>query len=139
MIYICIYISYIYISYIYISYIYLHIYVYVYIIYIHINIYVTYTYICVHVCVRVCVCVCACVCMLWKYSRAGLCLGKHLYRPGRSGFYMRLTVWVLMDRLYVHMRWLARVADSALHCIWSPPELLPYHCPILYIATCVCS
>ncbi len=40
-----------------------------------------------------------------------------------------------MDRLYVRIRWWARAGDSAVHYIWSPPELPPYQRPNLYDAT----
>jgi hypothetical protein len=50
----------------------------------------------------------------------------------RSGLCMRVSVRVLMDRLDVRMRWWARVAATAAHCICSAQlrELRPCHCPI---------
>ena len=54
----------------------------------------------------------------------------------RSGLYMRVSVRVLMDRLYVRMRWWACAAATAAHCIHSAPGAPSISLPDLYIATC---
>ena len=55
----------------------------------------------------------------------------------RSGLFMRVSVCILMDRLYVRMRWWARVAATAAHCIRSAPGAPSMSLPDVCIATCV--
>jgi hypothetical protein len=50
---------------------------------------------------------------------------------------MRVSVRMLMYRLYVRMRWWARVSDSAAHCIRSAPGAPSMSLPNLYVTMCV--